>query len=125
MAGPIVETLRAGRALVVDELSARLHPRLAGHLIKLFQDPGTNRRGAQLIFNSHDPTILGSYAPVRLHRDQVWFTEKLEEGATRLFPLTEYRIRDGIDNVERQYLLGKFGAVPFVDETFLASMAEG
>ncbi len=125
MVGPIVKALRDGDTLVVDELNARLHPHLAGHLIRLFQDPDKNRHGAQLIFNSHDPTVLGSYGPVRLHRDQVWFTEKSEAGATRLFPLTEYRIRDGIDNVERQYLLGRYGALPFVDEMYLESVLEG
>ena len=126
MIGPILTTLRDGRLLVVDELDARLHPILAGHIIKLFQDPRSNPRGAQLVFNSHDVTPLGPNAPVRLRRDEIWFTEKdSTTGATSLFPLTEYgRIRDGVDNVERSYLRGRYGAVPFIDESLAPSLGE-
>lgn len=124
LVGPIVSTLRHGDLLVVDELDARLHPSLAGHLVKLFQDPETNSRGAQLVFNTHDVTLLGPNTPARLRRDEIWLTEKdPRTGATRLFPLTEYgRIRDGLDNVERAYLRGRYGAVPFIDETLVAAL---
>ncbi|HEX5493703.1 MAG TPA: ATP-binding protein [Mycobacteriales bacterium] len=123
--GPIVSTLRHGDLLVVDELDARLHPSLAGHLVKLFQDPDTNPRGAQLVFNTHDVTLLGPNTPARLRRDEIWLTEKdPKTGATRLFPLTEYRIRDSLDNVERAYLRGRYGAVPFIDETLVVALGE-
>lgn len=122
--GPVLSTLRSGSLLVVDELDARLHPILAGHIVKLFQDPDTNRKGAQLIFNSHDVTLFGPNAPARLHRDEIWLTEKdPETGATTLLPLTDYgRIRDGLDNVQKAYLRGRYGAVPFIDETLLAAL---
>lgn len=123
MIGPIVSTLRGGRLLAVDELDAKMHPLLAGHLVKLFQDPDTNQNGAQLLFNAHDVSLLGPNAPVRLRRDQVWLTEKdSRDGATQLFPLTKYRVREGLDNVERSYLRGRYGGVPFIDEALLADL---
>lgn len=124
--GPVLKSLRAGRLLVIDELDARLHPLLAGHLIKLFQDPATNPAGAQLVFNTHDTTLLGPGAPARLRRDQVWLTDKSPTtGATELFPLTRYRVREGLDNVERGYLHGRYGAVPYFDEDLVSSLVTG
>ncbi|MEV0842230.1 ATP-binding protein [Actinocatenispora sera] len=124
--GPISSTLKTGTTLVIDELDARLHPTLAGYMVKLFQEPATNPKGAQLIFNSHDVTLLGPQAPCRLRRDQVYLTEKDHESqSTTLFPLTEYRVREGLDNVERSYLRGRYGGLPFVDESLLVDLSSG
>jgi len=123
--GPALSTLRGRRVLVVDELDARLHPILVGHLIKLFQDPRTNRHGSQLIFNTHNVSLLGPGALCRLRRDQVWFTERNEEWSTLLYPLTEYRIRDGLDNVEKGYIRGRYGAIPNIDELLAVRTFEG
>lgn len=123
--GPVTSTLREGACLVVDELDARLHPELAGQLVGLFQDPSTNPNGAQLVFNTHDATLLKKTSAARLHRDQVWFTEKDQDSATRLFPLTEYRVRDTLDDVEGRYLKGRYGALPFFDEELLTSLTHG
>lgn len=71
----------------------------------------SDTNGAQLIFNSHDVGLLGRHYGSRLARDQVWFTDKGRDGATRLFPLTDYRVRDGLDDVEGRYLKGRYGAV--------------
>ncbi len=123
MVGPVLSTLRAGRVLVVDGIDARMHPVLAGHLVKLFQDTGTNANGAQLIFNGHNAGLLGPNVPARLRRDQVWLTEKSSQDAsTTLYPLTRYEIREGLDNVERSYLKGRYGSVPFIDEALLANL---
>lgn len=84
----------------------------------------TNSKGGQLLFNSHDVTLLGPNAPARLRRDQVWLTEKNRAGATVLYPLTEYRVRDGLDNVERSYLKGRYGGVPFIDESLVSTISE-
>lgn len=117
LAGPVLTTLKTGSVLVVDELDARLHPSLTAELVRMFQDPSINKNGAQLVFNSHDVSLLGRNVRYRLRRDQVWFTEKDEFGATKLFPLIEYS--DGLDNVERAYLRGRYGAVPFFDDLIL------
>jgi AAA15 family ATPase/GTPase len=121
--GAIADVLRRGNVLVIDELDARLHSTLAGHLVRLFQEKATNRNGAQLFFNSHDTTLLGPTAPARLRRDQVWFTAK-EDGATKVYPLTDYRVREGLDNVEKSYLRGRYGAVPVIGDNLISHLAD-
>jgi AAA15 family ATPase/GTPase len=98
--------------LIVDELDASLHPELAAETIRMFYDRRLNTGGAQLLFSSHDVTMLGTtYGSPLLHRDQVWFTDKNDEGATELYPLADFKPRKG-ENVERGYLAGRYGAVP-------------
>ena len=111
--GPVLWALSDGGILVFDEIDASLHPRLSAQLIQLFQDPATNPRGAQLIFTTHDVSLLN-----HLNRDEVWLTEKNDEGMSQLVALAEYsgeRVRKSI-NLERAYLQGRFGAVPQVDQ---------
>lgn len=122
--GPIASALQGGWVLVIDEIDARLHTVLVSRLIKLFQDPDSNPHGAQLIFNSHDTNLMGPNLPARLHRDQIWFTERSTPDGTRLWPLTEFRVRDGIDNIERAYLRGRYGAIPEVDDYYLTNLHE-
>ncbi len=105
----IFPALDVGSVVVCDELNASLHTQAAEALIALFSSPSINPKGAQLIATTHDTNLLRS--PF-LRRDQVWFTEKDEEGATHLYPLTDIRTRKG-DNIERGYLQGRYGAVPF------------
>ena len=107
--GLAYKALDEGRPLCVDELDASLHTQASEAVLKLFCSPETNPKGAQLIATTHDTNLMKS--PV-LRRDQVWLTEKDTEGATRLYPLTDYRTRKG-DNIERGYLQGRYGAVPF------------
>ncbi|MGH3866010.1 MAG: AAA family ATPase [Pseudonocardiaceae bacterium] len=112
--GPVLATLKAGSLLLFDELDASLHPTLSMQLIRLFHDPATNPLGAQLIFTSHDTSLLN-----HLNRDEVWLTEKTEDGATRLGALAEFageRVRKS-QNLEKAYLHGRFGALPDVDRT--------
>jgi hypothetical protein len=114
LVGPILDALERGSLLCVDELDASLHPRLAAEVVRIFQDPDLNPKGAQLLFNTHDTSLLGTLIgePV-LHRDQIWFVEKNQEGASRLYPLTDFKPRK-LENVERGYLHGRYGAVPFL-----------
>jgi AAA15 family ATPase/GTPase len=110
LAGAVVETLSSGGTLVVDELDRSLHPHLAMNIVRMFNDPATNAGNAQLVFNTHDTNLLDTDV---LRRDQIWFTEKGDDGATRLFPLTDFRARK-YENLERGYLQGRYGAVPSV-----------
>ncbi|GAB3883919.1 ATP/GTP-binding protein [Kibdelosporangium lantanae] len=110
--GPLLGTLESGAVLILDELDASLHPTLSTQLIRLFLDPATNPRGAQLIFTSHDTSLLN-----HLNRDEVWLTEKMSDGSTRLGALAEFageRVRRS-QNLEKAYLHGRFGALPDVD----------
>ena len=111
--GPVLWALSDGGILVFDEIDASLHPRLSARLVQIFQDPDTNPRGAQLIFTTHDVSLLN-----HLNRDEVWLAEKNDEGMSQLVALVEYsgeRVRKSI-NLERAYLQGRFGAVPQVDQ---------
>ena len=111
--GPALGALRDGRVLLFDEIDASLHPRLSARLLELFQDPQTNPRGAQLIFTTHDTSLLNV-----MNRDEVWLTEKEPDGTSRLVGLAEFggeRVRKSL-NLERAYLQGRFGAVPEVDQ---------
>jgi uncharacterized protein len=112
---PLVLTaLEHGRTLLVDELDASLHPRLLVRLLELFRDPAANVGGGQLIFTTHDATLLGtSFGTDVLKRDEVWFVEKSTEGATQLTALTDFHPRKD-ENTERRYLGGSYGAVPAV-----------
>jgi hypothetical protein len=112
LAPALLGVLRHGGLLLIDELEAGLHPLLAMEILRRFQSPVTNPRHAQLLFTTHDTQLLGTSAgPPLLRRDQVWLTEKAADGATRLFPLTDYKPRTG-ENLERGYLAGRYGAVP-------------
>jgi uncharacterized protein len=111
--GPALTALQSGQVLLFDEIDASLHPKLSARLLELFQDPVTNPRGAQLIFTTHDTSLLNY-----LNRDEVWLTEKRGNGATTLTALAEYggdRVRRSL-NLERAYLQGRFGAVPELDQ---------
>lgn len=106
--GPALEAIDRGGLLVVDELEASLHPLLARKIVGLFCSSTGNPKGAQLLFSSHDTNILSDGV---LRRDQVWLTEKNSEGATRVYPLTDFRSRP-TDNLEKGYLEGRYGGIP-------------
>ncbi|MBI5208129.1 MAG: ATP-binding protein [Candidatus Firestonebacteria bacterium] len=116
ISAPIIDTLMRGYTLIIDELDSRLHPILSQHIINLFNS-SQNSLNAQLIFASHDTNLLNKEF---LRRDQIWFTEKDKYGATKLYSLVEYKI--GLDKVRndslysKNYILGKYGAVPYVGD---------
>jgi predicted ATPase len=124
LAPPILDTLRSGGLLCIDELEASLHPTLALNVVRLFNDPKHNPHHAQLVFATHDTNLLGSLVgEPALRRDQIWFTEKDENGGTHLYPLTDFHPRKE-ENLERGYLQGRYGAVPFLGE-LVGRAAEG
>lgn len=115
--------LETGGVMVVDEIDAGLHPYLSARVISLFQDEEQNPHGAQLIFTSHDATLLGRIRGEEvLKRDHIWFVDKDAQGWTTLYPLSDFKPR-GDDNRARRYLTGRYGAVPDVDdELFLTAL---
>ena len=122
--GPVVQALESGSVFLADELDASLHPALVTELVRLFQDPETNPRRAQLVFNSHDPTLLGDSVGERLlGRDQIWFTEKGNDGSTRLYPLVDLDPRKQ-EAIGKRYLDGRYGATPILShQEFAAAVA--
>lgn len=113
LASLATSVLERGGIFLVDEIDASLHPLLTATLVKLFQSPTANSNFAQLIFTSHDAMLLGSIdGDDVLQRDQVWFTSKGEDGASELFPLSDFKPRRQGENRQKRYLNGSYGAVP-------------
>lgn len=113
LSGPVLDILRKGLTLVVDELDTSLHTLLVRRLVQLFHNPALNRNGAQLIFTTHDTSLLD--APNLFRRDQIWFMEKGQDQASRLFGLSEFSPRKN-EALERGYLMGRYGALPLLEE---------
>ncbi|MEN4098550.1 MAG: ATP-binding protein, partial [Anaerolineaceae bacterium] len=112
LSGPLVDVLDNGWTLFVDELDASLHPLLVRYLVELFHNQQINRRGAQLIFNTHDTTLMDGCL---FRRDQIWFVEKDRQGCSHLYPLLDYSPRKD-EALAKGYLLGRYGAIPFLSE---------
>lgn len=111
LTGPILDILNKGLTLVVDELDTSLHTRLVQALVRLFHRPEVNTGGAQLIFTTHDTSLLDAYGLLR--RDQVWFVEKRPDQSSSLYPLLDFSPRKN-EALERGYLQGRYGALPFL-----------
>jgi uncharacterized protein len=109
LAAPVLDVLREGRVLVIDELDSSLHALMVRRLIAMFHSPEINKKGAQLVFTTHDTSLLDLSI---FRRDQIWFTEKDTNQATRLYPLSDFSPRKH-EALERGYLSGRYGAVPF------------
>ena len=110
LAGPLLNVLRNGKVLIIDELDARLHPLITESIIRLFNSNETNPNNAQLVFTTHDTNLLTNKL---FRRDQIWFTEKNKYGATDLYSLAEFKVRNDA-SYERDYIAGKYGAIPFI-----------
>lgn len=107
----LLYVLKKGKVLIIDELDRSLHPFLVEYIVKIFNSEKYNKNGAQLIFNTHDTNLLNLSL---FRRDQIWFTEKdYKKGATDLYPLDDFPVRK-TENVEKGYLNGRYGAIPFI-----------
>lgn len=107
--GPWIDALENGCIVVIDELNNHLHPYMTKFLVEMFFNPNINTKNAQLIFTTHETSILNQKL---FRRDQVWFCEKYNK-ATQLYPLTDFKPRKE-SNLEDAYLSGRFGALPFL-----------
>ncbi len=110
LSGPIVDTLKNGKVLIIDEFDARVHPLISRAIVELFNANETNPNNAQLIFMTHDTNLLSN---TLFRRDQIWFTEKDRYGATHLYSLAEYKVRNDA-SFESDYIKGKYGAIPYI-----------
>lgn len=112
----ILLALSEGRLVIVDELDAKLHPKLLRYIISLFKNPEINTRGAQLVFTSHDMSTLKNTV---FRRDEIWFAAENEEHASEIYSLYEIRREDSerVNNTaayDKQYLEGRYGADPYL-----------
>ena len=115
ISGPVFDVLSDGGVLIIDELDASLHPLLTLAVTRLFNSQEHNPKNAQLIFSTHDTNLLcyGNY-----RRDQVFFVEKDEYGASDLYSLVEYN-ENGLKirkdrSFEKDYIQGRYGAIPYI-----------
>lgn len=111
--GPIINALKNGSTLFLDELDASLHPILTRRLVELFNNKEINGKGAQLIFTSQDTNLLDQ---TLFDKEQIWFVEKDEYGASHLTGLSEYRDIRKQEKIEEKYIKGKYGAIPYLGE---------
>lgn len=127
--GPAVDALRLGQVLCIDELDASLHPTLTAALVELFKDPDLNTHGAQIVFTTHDTSLLDNSPVQLLASGEVWLCEKNDDGASDLVPLSVFTSTRKGTNKQRRYLAGAFGAIPRVDTSgirrFITSMPDG
>ncbi len=112
----IASSILHGTTLVIDELDAKLHPLLLRYIIQLYNNPQTNRYGAQLIFTSHDVTTMTGEL---FRRDEIWFVAKTDDLASHMYSLVEIRSDDGKAvrkdaRYDKQYIEGKYGADPYL-----------
>lgn len=118
LGGSVLKVLDTGGVLVVDELDSSLHPFITKMLVSLFHSAKVNPKNAQLIFTTHDVTLLDKDL---IRRDQVWIAEKDKYGATELFSLQDFEGLREDTPFEKWYLAGKFGGLPkikFIDSIF-------
>jgi hypothetical protein len=112
----VLMALKEGRLMVIDELDAKLHPKLLRYVIRLFTNPEINRHGAQLLFTSHDMSTMKNSI---FRRDEIWFAALDETNSSEVYSLSELRRENNepINNTaayDKQYLEGRYGADPYL-----------
>ena len=112
----IAKSLLKGTTLVIDELDAKIHPVLLKYLIMTFSNMEKNKKGAQLIFTSHDLSTMNSEV---FRRDEIWFVAKGNRQNSKLYSLVEFKNKKGESvrkdaKFDKQYLEGKYGADPYL-----------
>lgn len=119
LSGPLLESLKGGKTLFIDELDSQMHPLISWRLVEMFNKAEDNPHNAQLIFTTHDTNLLSSDL---FRRDQIWFTEKDPMERTDLYPLIKAHERSGSlnhaprndSNYQKNYIHGKYGAIPYL-----------
>ena len=112
----ILIALSEGRLVIIDELDAKLHPKLLRYIISLFTNPKINKHGAQLLFTSHDMSTMKNTV---FRRDEIWFAALDEDRSSTLYSLYDIRREDNehVNSTaafDKQYLEGRYGADPYL-----------
>jgi AAA15 family ATPase/GTPase len=112
LSAPVIDTLKNGKILFIDEINSSLHPHLCQYLVSIFNSKIENPKNAQLIFTTHDISLLDKEI---LRRDQIYFTNKNRKGETELFSLCDLSERKNLD-FSKRYMEGRYGALPYLEE---------
>ena len=107
---PLISKFNADYTIIIDEFDRSLHPKLTKAFFELFYKDNNSK--SQLIVTTHESTLLDL---TLLRRDEIWFTEKDEDGASKLFTLNQFRERYD-KKIEKAYLLGRYGAIPVLQD---------
>ena len=118
--GPLIDVLQNGCVFCIDEINVNLHPKLVKFIVNLFHNKNTNKKNAQLIFTTHDTSVLSLKF---LREDQIWFCEQNKNHSSELYSLFDFRdhvikktSKNTDLNIEKLYLGGKYGALPFIGD---------
>lgn len=113
----LMNSLKEGIVLFIDELDAKLHPLLTRYIINLFHNSDTNIGNGQLIYSTHDTVNLNKET---FRRDELWFTEKDKNGISEIYSLADYKINDvkvrNDATYNKDYLSGRYGAIPVLED---------
>lgn len=114
----VISALNEGRIILIDELDSKLHPKLIKNIIMLFKNPQINKKHAQLIFTSHDLATMRNDV---FRRDEIWFAEKNQQGASMLYSLYDIRNEknqhiSSTAEFSAQYLEGRYSADPYLEK---------
>lgn len=109
----IAQVLETGRIYAIDEIESSLHPHMAEMIIKLFNDPEVNKKNAQLIFTTHNLSLM---SPQTMRKDQIYLTEKTIESGTELANLEDFdnSLKD-TSPFAKWYDEGRLGAIPSIN----------
>ena len=112
----VLVALQEGRLVIIDELDAKLHPKLLRYIISMFKNPTMNKHGAQLLFTSHDMATMKNTV---FRRDEIWFAALDEDYSSEIYSLYEIRREDNerVNSTaafDKQYLEGRYGADPYL-----------
>jgi hypothetical protein len=112
----LLTALQEGRLVIIDELDAKLHPKLLRYVISMFKNQGINAHGAQLLFTSHDMATMKNTV---FRRDEIWFAALNERYGSELYSLYEIRREDherinSTAAFDKQYMEGRYGADPYL-----------
>ena len=102
----ILTMLEQGGVFIVDELSARLHPKLTKLIVDIFQSELNDK--AQLIFTTHDISLQNNH---QFRRDEIVFIDKNHLGESKLYTLSDLKVREDA-TFSKDYMQGKYGAIP-------------
>lgn len=112
----VLLALQQGRLVIVDELDAKLHPKLLRYIISLFKNPQINKNGAQLLFTSHDLTTMNNKV---FRRDEIWFAALNRSRISEIYSLYDFRTENdnhinSTASFSKQYMEGRYGADPYL-----------
>ena len=105
---PLINKFSQDFTIIIDEFDRSLHPMLTKQFFELFYKLNIEDSKTQLIITTHESTLLDLNL---VRRDEIFFIEKNEDGASKLFSLNQFKVRYD-SKIEKAYLLGRYGAIP-------------